>query len=773
MTRRVGTNGTLSKIVNVLFVQSFYLVGCVIEARLFTPKARAVSIFVEDSWSPFGGQQRMSGPEMRRAEKTKTVESRFWLVLFGATIFLGAFLLFQVQPVMGKFILPWFGGSPGVWTTCMLVFQCLLFGGYAYAHLVTSKLPLRTQVILHCGLLVLAAAMLPIAPDEKWKPASGESPQWGIILLLLTHVGAPYFLLSATGPLLQSWLSQTDWIDRPYRLYSLSNVGSMLALLSFPFGVEVWFTSSQQAGGWSYAFIVYGVLCGIGAIGLGFLARRKSLSLQLGNDSQNAGPVSKPKTDSKANSTNRIAWLFYAMLPSMMLLATTNQVCQDTAVIPFLWIAPLALYLLSFILTFESERWYSRRPTIQLAAISYLALYGFKLLGWKTHLGLEIALYFSGLFMICMVCHGELYRSRPSTDKLTQFYLTISLGGALGGLFVGLLAPILFKGFYEFPLALLGSVMLFMGTYLRSSEWWSTRVDGRLKLGLAMGVPIIAVAWLTFWNASSNNQVVAKRNFYGVLSVTNGIDLGGQRPMRKLVHGRVVHGSQFLDESLRLTPSTYYTHSSGIGKALDSLRGKRLNVGMVGLGAGTLATYGRSGDRFRFYEINPDVIAFAQEHFSFLNESLANIELVLGDARLELEREAAQDFDVLVLDAFSGDAIPVHLLTEQAMEIYRRHLTDEGVLAIHISNLYFDLQPVVQGLAESQDLHVCFVEGRALESPDAYESKWAILAKDRRLVDDLTPSSAGSSPAASRGQTMPVRWTDDRSNLFQVLKGMR
>ncbi len=715
----------------------------------------------------------MSGRESHMTEKSNTTEARFWLGLFGATIFLGAFLLFQVQPVIGKLILPWFGGSPGVWTTCMLVFQCLLFGGYAYAHIVTSRLRLRAQVVLHCGLLFLAAVMLPITPDDGWKPLSGESPQWNIILLLLAHVGAPYFLLSATGPLLQSWLSQTDWIDRPYRLYSLSNVGSMLALLSFPFGVEIWFTSSQQAGLWSYAFVLYGVLCGIGAIGLGFLAKRRAPVSYAESDLRVATLQSSVTTVSNPTGSDRIAWLFYAMLPSMMLLATTNQVCQDTAVIPFLWIAPLALYLLSFILTFESERWYSRRPTIQLAAISYLALYGLKLAGWKTHLGLEVALYFSGLFMICMVCHSELYRSRPSTKQLTQFYLTISLGGALGGLFVGLVAPILFKGFYEFPLALLGSMMLFLGTYLRSSEWWKTRVDSRLKIGIAMGVPVVAVAWLTFWNASANNQLVAKRNFYGVLSVADGVDLGGERPMRKLVHGRVVHGSQFLDESLNLTPSTYYTPSSGIGKVLGSLRSKTMNVGVVGLGAGTLATYGRSGDRFRFYEINPDVIEFAQDHFTFLKESPSHVELVLGDARLELEREADQDFDVLVLDAFSGDAIPVHLLTEQAMQIYCRHLANDGILAIHISNLYFDLQSVVKGLAESQGLYSCVVEGQALESPDAYESKWAILGKDRQLIDNLEKSSAKSLSRPSLDQVKSVRWTDDQSNLFQVLKGMR
>ncbi|XZE44842.1 spermidine synthase [Pirellulaceae bacterium SH467] len=701
------------------------------------------------------------------------LEDRLWILLFGITIFLGAFLLFQVQPVIGKLILPWFGGSPGVWTTCMLVFQCLLFAGYAYAHCLVAHLRLKAQVLLHCGLLLAAVAMLPIAPEETWKPQSGASPQWNIIVLLLAHVGAPYFLLSATGPLLQSWLAQSRLIDKPYRLYSLSNIGSMLALLSFPFGVEIWMSSSQQATAWSSAFVVYGLLCGLGALGIGFLAKQNSSSRTDGSTSAVANtPIQQPR-EPETIPNAWISWLLYAMLPSMMLLATTNQVCQDTAVIPFLWIAPLALYLLSFILTFESERWYSRRPTIQLAAISYLALYGLKLLDWKTHLSVEIALYFVGLFMVCMVCHGELYRSRPGANRLTHFYLTISLGGALGGLFVGFAAPLLFRGFYEFPLALLGSTMLFLETYLRSSTTWKLRVPQQLKLGLAMGIPSAAVMWLTFWNATANQQLVAKRNFYGVLSVTDGRDLSGSRPMRKLVHGRVVHGSQFLEESMRSAPSTYYTPSSGIGKTLHLLRDRPQNVGVVGLGAGTLATYGRTGDRYRFYEINPDVIGFAKEHFTFLSDSQAEVELVLGDARLELEREAPQNFDILVLDAFSGDAIPVHLLTEQAMQIYCRHLKDDGVLAIHISNLYFDLQAVVRGLADSKGFAWDVVEGTAQASPDAYDSKWAVLSKDARIVESFGAKGSDRGAMENREKSRKVKWTDDQSNLFQVLKGIR
>jgi hypothetical protein len=412
------------------------------------------------------------------------------LALVAITIFLGAFLLFQVQPIMGKYILPWFGGSPGVWTTCMLLFQILLFGGYAYAHALHKWFTLRQQTVIHGALLLTSLLTLPIEPDTTWKPDGNSSPVLLIMGLLLCKVGAPYFLLSSTGPLLQSWLAKTQWIDRPYRLYSLSNVGSMLALLSYPFAFEPALSSPEQSYWWAVAFIVYVVLCtAIGCLIAWHTPRNR--------DAVEVEP--RREADHAYHSRQRIPeWLVCAAIPSALLLATTNQVCQDTAVVPFLWVAPLAIYLLSFILTFDSDRWYSRRPCIQLAAISFMAIYVSKLLAWKLSLPTEIGLYFSGLFFSCMVCHGELAHKRPAKESLTLYYLTISAGGALGGILVGLLAPALFTGFYEFPLMLLSCMLMFMSLYLQSNGWWRDSVSSTAKWSMAIGIPVVAVVWLSF-----------------------------------------------------------------------------------------------------------------------------------------------------------------------------------------------------------------------------------------------------------------------------------
>jgi hypothetical protein len=682
------------------------------------------------------------------------------VVLFAITIFLGAFLLFQVQPIMGKYILPWFGGSPGVWTTCMLVFQILLFAGYSYAHLLSKWLVLKSQILFHMSLLALAMCTLPIAPDVAWKPSPESSPIWLIMCLLICKVGSPYFLLSATGPLLQSWLTQSRVLDKPYRLYSLSNVGSLLALLSFPFVFEPAFSSPEQSGLWSVSFVAYGIL--FSAAGWSLYRSCDARDVAPGSSQPNSRIVPAEQV----TKSTWFGWFVCAALPSTMLLATTNQVCQDTAVIPFLWVIPLAVYLLSFILTFDSPHWYYRRPCIQLAALTFLVLYASRLIEWKLPLAFEIVLYFAGLFFSCMVCHGELVASRPSPSKLTLFYMTISAGGAVGGLFVGLVAPNLFQGFYEFQLTLLCCLMLFLGTYLQSSKTWTTFVPVSCKYALAIGIPIVAVFWLIFWNAKSNQQIVARRNFYGVLSVTEGSDDRSGQLMRKLVHGRVVHGSQFREPDLVRTPTTYYTPTSGVGRTLLEIASKRRRVGVVGLGAGTLATYGNAGDYYRFYEINPDVIDLAQSYFTFLKDSRASSELILGDARLQLERESSQQLDLLVLDAFSGDAIPVHLLTDEAMQIYRRHLATDGKIAIHISNLYFDLQSVVLGLAEAQGLQCRTVQGKEGASLDAHESTWVILAKDANQLDFLEPSDRANQVPTGK----PILWTDEKSNLFEVLK---
>ena len=685
-----------------------------------------------------------------------TLLKRFTLCLFAATIFLSAFLLFQVQPIMAKFILPWFGGSPGVWTTCTLVFQLLLFGGYAYAHLLNRFMQLNKQVLLHSGLLLMALCTLPITPTPDWKPMGDESPTWMIMLLLLCKIGAPYFLLSSTGPLLQSWLGQSKACEHPYQLYSLSNLGSMLALLSFPFVIEPMFSSTLQSTIWSFSFVGFAFACGLSGIVL-----YRSMPSTPSNNQERSG-IEKRAFDWGTTG----AWFALSMLPSVMLLATTNQVCLDAGVIPFLWVIPLAIYLLSFILTFDSDRWYSRRPFIMIAMLAFLGLYLLKIVEYKTPLSIELTLYFAGLFSACMVCHGELVRLKPHSNRLTSFYMIMSAGGACGGIFVALVAPFLFQGYFEWQLGLFACILVFLETYLKSNRIWSSRVPTWGKIVLAVGLPIIAVTWLSVWNSISNKQLIAKRNFYGVLSVSAGQDEKSGMPVRNLVHGRIVHGSQFQDKELVRQPTTYYTQSSGVGLAMQNHRGAQArHVGVVGLGAGTLATYGKRGDRYRFYEINPHVIEFANDYFTFLKESPAEIELVLGDARLTLERETKQDFDILVLDAFSGDAIPVHLLTREAMEIYVRHLKKDGILAIHISNLYFDLQSIVAGLAMVASLETSVVEGQADSSPGGLTSTWVLLSRNRTTLQIALGQNRDIVPAGK-----PVQWTDDRSNLFEALR---
>lgn len=685
-----------------------------------------------------------------------TLAHRITVLLFASTIFVSAFLLFQVQPIMGKYILPWYGGSPGVWTTCMLVFQVLLFGGYAYAHVLNRFLVLRSQIALHCGLLLLATLTLPITPSSDWKPAGAESPTWMITLLLCCKVGAPYFLLSSTGPLLQSWLGQSKIIDQPYRLYSLSNVGSMLALLSFPFLIEPAFSSSMQSNIWSIAFGLFAIACGLSGSAL-FRSSEKSAF-----ESHLQITVESPAIAWPVVGT----WFALSMLPSVMLLATTNQVCLDTGVIPFLWVIPLALYLLSFILTFDSDRWYSRRPSIMLAAISFLALYLLKLVGYPTPLSVELLLYFGGLFFSCMVCHGELVRLKPHPSKLTSFYLSLSAGGACGGVFVGLLAPWLFNGYFEWQLGLFGCVLVFLETYLQRNLFWKSRVPAWSKVAMAITLPILAVIWLSVWTKFSNKQLVAKRNFYGVLSVADSRDAKSGEPTRELVHGRIVHGSQFQMAATAKRPTTYYTETSGVGLALLNHEADRpRHIGVVGLGAGTLATYGKAGDRFRFYEINENVIDMANDYFTFLKDTASSVETVLGDARLTLEREPSQAFDVFVLDAFSGDAIPVHLLTREAMEIYCKHLSEDGVLAIHISNLYFDLKSIVTGLALNASFEATIVSDDEAACPGSLKSCWVLMSAKKEI---LRHAAGAVLPVVPRGR--PVLWTDDKSNLFNALK---
>ena len=671
------------------------------------------------------------------------------MTLYAATIFLSAFLLFQVQPLIAKIILPWFGGSAAVWTTCMLFFQLLLLAGYGYSHAyVRLRIPARRHI--HIALLALAAAALPLAASAAWKPEGGEDPTWRILGLLATSVGPPYFVLSTTGPLVQAWYARSHEGAAPYRLFALSNLGSMLALLSYPLAVEPLLTLGTQATVWSAGFVLFALACAM-------LAWRSK-----GAEAQHlAGAESgKPGLGLQA------LWAGLACCASVLLLAFTGHMTLNIAAIPFLWVLPLALYLLSFVLCFEASGWYRRWLFLPLLGAG-LAGVCVTLTRSNPSIWTLIPLYSATLFAACMVCHGELARSKPHPQHLTGFYLMLALGGAAGGVLVGLVAPNVFEDLYELPLGMLALSLLVIAALLRDR---ASLLHGRW--GIPAGIMLLAltvalaVALFRTYSENSADTRVTSRNFYGVLNVRDSGE--GPDAMRALSHGTIIHGKQFLEPERRDWPTSYYGLRSGIGLALLDARGHGpLRVGVVGLGAGTLAAYGRAGDVFRFYDINSGVVGLARSEFTFLKDSPAKVEVALGDARLSLERELPENFDVLALDAFSSDAIPVHLLTVEAFKTYLRHLKPEGVLAVHISNRYLDLVPVVQQAARHLSLELRQVENDDDDDAGVYRSDWMLVSASPAAFEGKELKEA-----ADRIDAVPsVRlWTDDYSDLYRILK---
>ncbi len=675
------------------------------------------------------------------------------LLLFAATIFCSAFLLFQVQPLISRFILPWFGGSPAVWSTCMLFFQVVLFAGYLYAHLTSTKLSPRWQAIVHAGLLLAAAVMLPITPDASWKPDASTDPSLGIILLLAACVGLPYFLLSSTGPLLQRWFSLQAPGASPYRLYALSNVGSLLALVSFPFVVEPAFSSPTQAEIWSWGFRGFALFCVACSVGL---LRQSPAAVQSGSEAAaDDGPA--------PSWGDRLMWFGLAAVASIMLLATTNQVCLDVATVPFLWILPLTIYLLSFILCFDGDRWYDRKTYVALLFVSLIGVINTLLGGVNISIVLQVLVYLVGLFFCCMVCHGELAAQRPGTRHLTSFYLLLAAGGAIGGLFVGMIAPHLFLGYWEMHIGLLACMLITPLIYFRDKASILYRGQSRPAwTTIVLTVCLLSVGLLRHARAMLGESIAVSRNFYGVLRVAE----DSEQTRRGLYHGTILHGMQFLDDERRSIPTAYYGVRSGVGAVLQHHHnGEPRRVGIVGLGIGTLATYGTPQDLFRCYEINPEVVRLAEEYFTFLSDTRAETEVVLGDARLSLEHEPDQQYDVLVLDAFSGDAIPTHLLTREAGNLYARHLRDDGILCVHVSNIHFDLRPVVLGLAEHLGMHAVSVEGAPNKEQGTQQCHWMLVS--RRPIDPAIIAATDGQHQLDNG---PILWTDYWSNLLSVLR---
>ena len=788
------------------------------------------------------------------------------MAVYALTIFTGAFLLFQVQPLIGKYILPWFGGGPGVWTTCMLFFQGLLLGGYAYAHFTSRWLNPRAQAVVHLVLLAAALALLPITPGDAWKPHGSGNPTWQILALLAASLGLPYFVLSSTGPLIQHWFSRANPGVSPYRLYALSNVGSLLALLSYPFFFETHFTRKAQAALWGWGLVAYVLCCGFCAVRLWKSEIRKPKSEGNPNSENRNAAAGEPRTSDFGLRTsfatpsilNRFLWLLLPACASVLLLATTNKLCQDVAVVPFLWVLPLALYLLSFIICFDNPRWYARFP-FTLALIAALTGFCWALFhGDDWALRKQVLFYGGGLFICCMVCHGELYRLKPDPRRLTGYYLMIAAGGALGGLFVAVAAPLLFTDYSELHWGLFLCGLLFLLVCLTDrsadagaqrvtppgppapstlnpqpairAEWrwlacvlpllvfggldWSlvqlasqakTLPKGfftGLRIGMWTILALLAASWIarkkfrdfrhwrflacvwlslglialgtSLWKQArhaDNERVYQARNFYGVLRVYEHQKDVPESHYFLLQHGHITHGLQFVDPVQATWAVSYYGTESGVALGVGALSPGRRRIGVIGLGTGTMAAFGREGDYLRFYEINPQVQHIATTWFTYLTNCAGTVEVVLGDARLSMEKEPPQHFDLLVLDAFSSDAIPVHLLTREAFELYQRHLNPNGVIAVHISNHYLDLEPVVVNLARHFGYQLATINYDESDNGDnwfLYSSTWVLLTRSEEIIK--SPAIQAVAYTASTNSIKVPLWTDDFASLLQILK---
>jgi hypothetical protein len=671
--------------------------------------------------------------------------------LLPLTTFLGAFLLFLMEPLFAKLILPWFGGSAAVWATCLVFFQSALLLGYLYADFTSRRLSPFQQSLLHIALLVACLFFIPIAPHANWSPVPRSDPAWCILGLLTASIGLPFVLLSATSPLAQTWHTRTLWASEPYHLFALSNLASLLALLSFPFLIEPWISSHQQALLWSALFVAFVGTCSLSA----WLTR-------------GSGPPvvssSEPRAEVTASPTigEKLVWLSLAACGSILLLSITNHLTADVAPIPLLWVLPLALYLLTFALAFTRRGLYSRWLMTRLLAVMLGSLgYAIYEPSFTESVQVSVPLFCIGLFVCCLFCHGELARRRPAPERLTTFYLMISLGGAVGAIFVGLIAPHVFSAIYEFPLALvltaaLAAVVLWPEGWLERAFW----------VAAIVGMAFVLVRHVRSYR---ENTIVRVRNFYGALRVKQSYNWL-KEPYHTLYHGKIEHGAQFLEAPKSLMPTTYYGPKSGVGIALDYFSGAPKRVGVIGLGAGTLAAYGKSGDYIRFYEINPLVPRIAESSFTYLRDTPARTEVTLGDARLSLAAEPPQQFDVLAVDAFSGDAIPVHLLTKQAFAVYLRHLKPTGVLAIHTSNTYLDLPPVVQLLANDAGYPARWVSNDDEQRKLIDASDWVLVTRNEHFLEELETSVFVDTVNVPPRLRM---WTDDYNNVFQILRPVK
>ena len=828
------------------------------------------------------------------------------MLVYAITIFISAFLLFQVQPMIAKIILPWFGGGAAVWSTCMMFFQIVLLLGYLYSHATTRYMKPKAQAILHSGLLLISLGLLVILiqlpGSSGWKPIDEKTPLLRILILLGATIGLPYLMLSTTGPLIQAWYVRATKGAIPYRLFALSNFGSFLALLSFPFVVEPLLASKEQVITWASGFALFALL----TIYTGWRTLKVS-----GDDQAKAQSDELERLPSIPWSSQGL-WIALSATASVMLLAITSQLTQNVAPIPFLWVLPLSIYLLTFILCFESNRYYKREIFLPLLALA-LALAGTLLMEENRRGFWPIYAWAGILFVCCMVCHGELALQKPNPKQLTLFFLMVSVGGALGGSFVAILAPLVFDSYWELPISLVACAALAAwifwrqevpkGEYLPNGwraamvaalgvafigllffyrqemeDVWARQKEFVVIVGIAFAVlaavalardagmlTVIRMDWiavgfgalcmvllardlgmrfgmflprviadadsdelgfgflaalaamaalaglLTITGSdlglsskrlgalfvllavvlgghllkyqlvnlrkleSSDTYRLVTRNFYGVLKIRDEKGTEKSPADRVLVHGTINHGVQLLDPARRREITSYYNPKSGFGRVMQIEQRKGpLKVGITGLGAGVTAGFCRAGDTFRFYELNPLVLDLAQTWFTFLADCPGDKQVYLGDGRLNLERQESQQFDVLAMDAFSSDSVPVHLLTREVFGLYKRHLKADGVLAINVSNRYLDLVPIVTGNAKANGMGCALVEDEGKGEEFYAATSWMLCSQNTKLFDD--PIFDTRDDTGAKETTRPVDdpkirpWTDDYSNLFQILK---
>ena len=681
---------------------------------------------------------------------------------YALTIFLSAFLLFLVQPLIAKQILPWFGGSASVWNTCMLFFQTLLLAGYAYADRSVQHLNAKRQVILHAVLLVLSLLCLPIIASESWKPQGDEDPIIRILGLLVATIGLPYALLSTTTPLIQAWYWRSFKQAVPYRLFALSNAASLAALLGYPTLIEPFFGGRQTALVWSVGYAIFALLCiwvgwkSISApASLSSTVEGRSLAPQSHEDESAAGKAQQGSTQSPPLSA-RLAWIVLSALGSAVLLAVTNHLTQNISSVPFLWVLPLALYLITFIICFDRPGWYHRGFWGVAAAISLPIMVYF---ADSLALFQVSGLYAAGLFAVCMFCHGELASLKPHPSQLTRFYLAMSLGGALGALSIAIGAPLLLSGYYELHITL--AVIALVLLWRSFDSTWIWRLS---SAGLVAAVLFLVHDELEEYRLGIREM---ERNFYGVVRTR---DYPSEPGFRYMLHGAINHGGQLQGEPFEMMPATYYSPNSGYGRLFQAMPEGPKRVGLIGLGAGALAAYAQSGDQWVIYEINPAVVDLAKKEFSFLDRMKAPYEIVLGDGRLALEREAPRQYDVLAVDAFSGDSIPIHLVTKEAMAAYVKHLAPGGVIVFQATNRFVDLPPVAKRLADAFGLEAVLVEDspQFTTGPERWylHTDQIIMTKNKDVLKH--PAFKEAKPISLRPDVGV--FTDDHSNLLRILK---